>query len=93
IAIARAFLADAKFLLLDEPTASLDSESQRVVWKSLQKLMKAKTALIISHNLESLQLCDRILVMEDGQIQESGTHDELLAANGLYAELYQNQFR
>ncbi len=93
IAIARAFLADAKFLLLDEPTAALDTESQQVVWKSLQKLMKSKTALIISHNLESLKICDRILVMEDGQIKESGTHDELVAANGLYAKLYRNQFR
>ena len=92
IAIARAFLADARFLLLDEPTAALDTESQQVVWKSLQKLMKAKTALIISHNLESLKICDRILVMEDGQIKESGTHDELLAKEGLYAELYKNQF-
>ena len=93
IAIARAFLAEAKFLLLDEPTAALDTESQQVVWKSLQKLMKTKTALIISHNLESLKSCNRILVMEDGQIKESGTHEELLAQEGLYAELYKNQFR
>jgi ABC-type multidrug transport system fused ATPase/permease subunit len=92
IAIARAFLADAKFLLLDEPTAALDTQNQQVVWKSLQKLMKSKTVLIISHNLESLKICDRILVMESGQIRESGTHDELLAAGGLYAELYRNQF-
>ncbi len=93
IAIARAFLADAKLLLLDEPTAALDGESQQVVWKSLQKLMKSKTALIISHNLESLKSCDRILVMEDGQIKESGTHDELLEKQGLYAALYENQFK
>jgi ABC-type multidrug transport system fused ATPase/permease subunit len=93
IAIARAFLAGADLLLLDEPTAALDTESQRVVWESLQKLMKTKTALIISHNLESLKSCDRILVMENGQIQESGTHEELLAAGGRYAELYRNQFR
>ncbi|MFH1512147.1 MAG: ABC transporter ATP-binding protein, partial [Bacillota bacterium] len=93
IAIARAFLADADLLLLDEPTAALDTESQQVVWKSLLKLMKSKTALIISHNLESLKSCDRILVMEDGQIRESGTHAELLAMGGRYAELYENQFR
>ncbi|HPJ02118.1 MAG TPA: ABC transporter ATP-binding protein [Candidatus Limiplasma sp.] len=93
IAIARAFLSSAKFLLLDEPTAALDTQSQQVVWKSLQKLMKQKTVLIISHNLESLKICDRILVMEDGQIKESGTHDELLAKEGLYAALYKNQFR
>ena len=93
IAIARAFLAETNLLLLDEPTASLDSESRQVVWESLQKLMKDKTALIISHNLESLQRCDRILVMHHGQIVESGTHAELLAANGRYAELYRNQFQ
>ena len=93
IAIARAFLSDAKFLLLDEPTASLDTESQQVVWESLQKLVKSKTTLIISHNLESLKSCDRILVMDDGQIVESGTHEELLEKNGLYAELYRKQFQ
>ncbi len=93
IAIARAFLAKANLLLLDEPTAALDSESQQVVWESLQKLMKNKTALIISHNLESLKICDRILVMHKGRIVESGTHNQLLAAGGRYAELYRNQFQ
>ena len=93
IAIARAFLADVDFLLLDEPTAALDTENQQVVWHSIGRLLKNRTALVISHNLESLKRCDRILVLGSGRVQESGTHEELLAANGRYAELYRNQFQ
>ncbi len=92
IAIARAFLKNAPILLLDEPTASLDSESEKEVQKALERLLIGKTALIIAHRLSTIIDADRIYVIKNGQIIEEGTHDELIKKNGEYTRLYKIQF-
>ncbi|GHC67136.1 ABC transporter ATP-binding protein [Roseibacillus persicicus] len=91
IAIARAILADPKILMLDEATSALDSESERLVQEALEKLMQGRTSLIIAHRLGTVRTCDRIHVLSGGQIVESGSHDELLAANGTYRLLAETQ--
>ena len=91
VAIARAILADPKILMLDEATSALDSESERLVQEALEKLMQGRTSLIIAHRLGTVRSCDRIHVLSAGQIVESGTHDDLLAANGMYRMLAETQ--
>ena len=92
IAIARAILKDAPVLILDEATSALDSESERQVQSALATLLEGRTALVIAHRLSTVERADRIIVMRDGRIAESGTHAELLAAGGVYASLYRLQF-
>ena len=92
IAIARALLRDAPVLVLDEATSSLDSESERQVQSALTELMEGRSTLIIAHRLSTVERADRIIVMRDGQIVETGSHTELLAADGYYASLYRLQF-
>jgi len=92
IAIARALLKDSPVLILDEATSSLDSESERQVQAALAGLMQGRTTLIIAHRLSTVEQADRIIVMHDGRIVETGTHNQLLAAAGHYASLYQLQF-
>jgi subfamily B ATP-binding cassette protein MsbA len=92
LAIARAILKDAPVLLLDEATSALDTESEKHVQAALDHLMQGRTTLIIAHRLSTIENADRILVMEKGEIVESGTHAELLAQAGHYAKLYQKQF-
>jgi len=92
IAIARAILKDAPILILDEATSALDSESERRVQAALNELMRGRTTLIIAHRLSTVEQADRILVMRDGRVVESGTHVELLAAGGYYSGLYRLQF-
>jgi subfamily B ATP-binding cassette protein MsbA len=92
IAIARAILKDAPILILDEATSALDSESERHVQEALEVLMKARTTLVIAHRLSTIEKADRIVVMQQGRIVESGTHAELLARDGAYAQLHRTQF-
>jgi subfamily B ATP-binding cassette protein MsbA len=90
IAIARALLKDAPVLILDEATSALDAESERIVQAAAQRLMHGRTALIIAHRLETVQNADRIVVVSDGRIVETGRHADLLARGGHYAALYRN---
>jgi len=92
ITIARALLRDARILILDEATSSLDTESERVVQDALENLMKGRTTLVIAHRLSTVQHADLICVMQDGRIVETGTNDELLARDSLYRRLYELQF-
>ncbi len=93
LAIARALLKDAPILILDEATASLDTESERLIQDALQRLAQGRTTLIIAHRLSTIERADRILVVNEGRIIESGTHQALLERDGAYARLYRLQFR
>jgi ATP-binding cassette subfamily B protein len=93
IAIARAILRDPALLLLDEATSALDAESERLVQDALEQLMKRRTTIIIAHRLATVRRVDRIVVMEQGRVEASGKHDELIAQGGLYARLAALQFR
>jgi ATP-binding cassette subfamily B protein len=91
VAIARAYMRDAQLLILDEPTAALDARSEFEVFQRFKELSEGRTAVLISHRFSSVRMADRILVLAEGHIEASGTHQELLAAGGRYAELFELQ--
>lgn len=92
IAIARVILKDPRILILDEATSHLDAHSEALIQDALERVMKGRTSLVIAHRLSTVLAADRILVMEGGQLVESGSHEELVVAGGLYASLYRTQF-
>lgn len=93
MAIARVVLKDPRILILDEATSHLDSTSEALIQAALEPLMQGRTSIVIAHRLSTILAADQILVMDEGKLVERGSHDELLAENGLYAELYETQFR
>jgi subfamily B ATP-binding cassette protein MsbA len=93
IGIARAVVRNSPILILDEPTASLDTESEKIVMNALEKLMKGRTVITIAHRLSTILNADKIVVIKDGYVAEEGTHKDLLQKKGIYAELHQIQTR
>ena len=91
IGIARAIIRNSPILILDEPTAALDTESEKLVMEALERLMKGRTVIIIAHRLSTIRDADKIVVLKGGYVAEEGTHDELVARGGIYAELYHIQ--
>lgn len=92
LTIARAILADPKILILDEATSSVDTRTEVRIQKAMDNLMRGRTSFIIAHRLSTIRDADSILVMRDGDIVEQGSHEELLAKGGFYAQLYNSQF-
>jgi ATP-binding cassette subfamily B protein len=92
LTIARAFLADPPILILDEATSSVDTRTEMLIQRAMQRLLRGRTAFVIAHRLSTIRDADTILVMDGGSIVEQGTHDELLARGGFYADLYESQF-
>ena len=92
IGIARVMVRNSPILLLDEPTAALDSESEKLVIDALERLMKGRSVITIAHRLSTIRDADQIIVISDGIVAEKGTHEELIALNGIYAELHRTQF-
>ena len=92
LTIARAILEDPKILILDEGTSSVDTRTEIQIQKAMDNLMRGRTSFIIAHRLSTIRDADLILVMKDGDIVEQGNHEELLAKNGFYADLYNSQF-
>ena len=92
LTIARSILADNPILILDEATSSVDTRTEQRIQKAMNHLMQGRTSFVIAHRLSTIKDADLILVMKDGDIIEQGSHEDLIAQNGFYAELYNSQF-
>ena len=92
LTIARALLKDAPLLILDEATSSVDTRTEELIQKAMDKLMEGRTSFVIAHRLSTIRNADLILVMKDGNIIDQGNHADLMAADGFYADLYNSQF-
>ena len=93
LTIARGMVEDAPFLILDEATSNVDTRTEELVQRAMDKLMQGRTSFIIAHRLSTIKNADLILVMKDGNIVESGKHNELIKKDGFYASLYNSQFQ
>ena len=93
LAISRAILADPRVLILDEATSSIDTRTELKIQEAMLKLMEGRTSFIIAHRLSTIRGADKIVVIDKGQVVETGTHDELLKKGGFYANLYNSQFK
>jgi ATP-binding cassette subfamily B protein len=89
----RAMVYHPKILILDEATSSVDSETESMIQEAITRMMRGRTSIVIAHRLSTIQKADRILVMDKGEVRESGKHDELLSKQGLYAQLYRMQYK
>jgi ATP-binding cassette subfamily B protein len=92
VAIARVLLKDPRILILDEATSHLDAANEALIQEALERVMEGRTSLVIAHRLSTILAADEIFVIDEGRVVESGTHDELRANGGLYADLYETQF-
>jgi ATP-binding cassette subfamily B protein len=93
VALARAFMRDAQIVVLDEPTSSMDAKAEYEVFHNFRQRMPGRTAILISHRFSTVRMADRIFVLKDGRIIEGGTHEELVANQGVYADLFESQAR
>ncbi|MCJ7689406.1 MAG: ATP-binding cassette domain-containing protein, partial [Clostridiaceae bacterium] len=93
ISFARALLANPRILILDEATSNIDTTTEKLVQKGIKKLLFGRTSFVIAHRLSTIRDCDKIMVIDDGRIVESGTHEELILLKGLYYNLYMSQYK
>ncbi|HOG48756.1 MAG TPA: ATP-binding cassette domain-containing protein, partial [Anaerolineae bacterium] len=93
LALARAILVDPRILILDEATSSVDAEAEYLIQQALEAVLEGRTALVIAHRLSTIRSADKIIALEDGRIEEVGSHEELLGRGGLYSQLYRRQLR